>query len=442
MFLIPTQHEPQIVVSAQTVGFCPQGEVWKGSMNLTMNDSHLVRVEQLESFVESSSDMQFVGKTRKEKYVWLEKLLQRFFYKVARKKNKSIIKKYAMKMTGYSDAQMTRLLFEYCKTKHIYVPSTVNRSRFETRYTKSDIARLIETDNVHSRLSGKATKEIFRRLHEVFQDERYVRLKEISVSHLYNLRETRQYISHASTFTKTSSVRSQIGERRKPRPEGKPGYIRVDSVHQGDFDKEKGVYHINLVDEVTQFEIVCCVEKISEAFLLPVLEEALWSFPFVLHAFHSDNGSEYINHRVSEMLNKMFVEQTKSRARHSNDNALAETKNGSVIRKHMGYGHIQKQFAKDIHIFYQTHFNAYLNFHRPSGYATVITNEKGKQQKIYNLYETPYEHFKKIPDAKTHLRHGISFAQLDTFALAMDDNTCAKLMKEAKKILFKTFHTH
>ena len=404
-----------------------------------MNDSYLVTFKQLETFVSASHGMNFVGGTRAEKYAWLEKLLLRFWYRTSRKKNKSVVKSYAMKMTGYSDAQMTRLLSEYCKTKHIHVPSSVRRSRFETRYTKSDIARLIETDDVHSRLSGKATREIFRRLHEVFHDERYVRLKNISISHLYNLRETRQYVSHASIFTKTSSIRSQIGERRKPRPEGKPGYIRVDSVHQGDYDKEKGVYHINLVDEVTQFEIVCCVEGISEAFLLPVLEEALWSFPFVLRAFHSDNGSEYINYRVSEMLNKMFVEQTKSRARHSNDNALAETKNGSVIRKHMGYGHIQKQFAKDIHVFYQTHFNNYLNFHRPSGYATVMTNEKGKQQKIYNLYETPYEHFKKIPDAGTYMRHGISFDALDEIALAMNDNDCAKLMKEAKKILFKSF---
>lgn len=418
---------------------CPQFGVWKGSMNLTMNDGYFVTIQQLELFVASSGGMQFVGKTRKEKYVWLEKLLQRFFYKTSRKKNKTVVKKYVMKITGYSDAQMTRLLSEYCRTNHIRVPSTVNRNRFETTYTKSDIARLIETDTVHSRLSGKATREIFRRAHEVFHDERYVRLKNISVSHLYNLRETRQYISHASTFTKTSSVRSQIGERRKPRPEGKPGYIRVDSVHQGDYDKEKGVYHINLVDEVTQFEIVCCVEGISEAFLLPVLEEALWSFPFVLHAFHSDNGSEYINHRVSEMLNKMLVKQTKSRARHSNDNALAETKNGSIIRKHMGYGHIQKQFATDIHLFYQTHFNTYLNFHRPSGYATVITDEKGKQQKVYNLYETPYEHFKKLPGAETFLRPGISFDTLDAISLEMDDNMCAKLMKEAKKILFKSF---
>lgn len=408
-------------------------------MNLTMNDLHLVTIEQLETFVAHSEGMQFVGKTRKEKYAWLERLLQRFFYKSARKKNKSIIKRYAMKMTGYSDAQMTRLLNEYKKTNHLRVPSTVNRHRFGMVYTKNDVARLIETDNAHERLSGNATREIFRRAYEMFGDERFVRLKDISVAHIYNLRGTRQYVSQATTYTKTSSVRCQIGERRKPRPEGKPGYIRVDSVHQGDWDKEKGVYHVNLVDEVTQWEIVCCVEGISEAFLLPVLEQALCAFPFRIIVFHSDNGSEYINHRVARLLNKMMVEQTKSRARHSNDNALAECKNGSVIRKHMGYIHIPKRFAPHIHEFYTTHFNLYLNFHRPSGYATIITDKKGKQKKKYDVYETPYAHFKKIPDSQRFLCPGLSFEHLDTIAQATDDNTCAKLMQDAKKILFKSF---
>jgi hypothetical protein len=49
---------------------------------------------------------------------------------------------------------------------------------------------------------------------------------------------------------------------------GKPGYIRIDTVHQGDLDGCKGVYHINAVDEVTQIEIVVSVEKISEQYFM------------------------------------------------------------------------------------------------------------------------------------------------------------------------------
>ncbi|OYV83015.1 MAG: hypothetical protein B7Z73_16570, partial [Planctomycetia bacterium 21-64-5] len=122
-----------------------------------------------------------------------------------------------------------------------------------------------------------------------------------SVSHLYNLKKTRVYASKSLFYTKTNPVQRDIGIRRKPEPFGKPGYIRVDSVHQGDLDKEKGVYHINLVDEVTQTEYVGCVEGISEYFLLPLLDELLRMFPLHVIEFHSDNGSEYINRQVAEM---------------------------------------------------------------------------------------------------------------------------------------------
>jgi len=404
-----------------------------------MNDERLVTIKQLEAFTVAAHGLNFVGKARKDKYVWIEKILQRFWYFSTCKKNRSIIKKYAMKMTGYSDAQMTRLIKKMKKTRHIALPDSANRSSFPTRYTPKDIALLIATDNAHSRMSGKATREIFRREFGVFGNESFLRLKDISISHLYNLRGTRQYLSKAGTFTKTNPTATPIGERRKPFPAGKPGYIRVDSVHQGDLDKEKGVYHINLVDEVTQWELVGCAEGISERFLVPLLEKLLEQFPFKVISFHSDNGSEYINYVVAKLLNKLSIEQTKSRPRRSNDQALVEGKNGSVIRKHMGYIHIPRQYAERIDDFYQSVFNFYVNFHRPCGYATTFINAKGKEKKAYNLYETPYEHFKKLPDAASYLRAGATFAQLDVLAYAQSDNEYANLMQEAKYQLFKSF---
>ncbi len=153
------------------------------------------------------------------------------------------------------------------------------------------------------------------------------------------------------------------------------------------------------MDEVTQWELVGCIEVISERFLIPLLEELISQFPFRIINFHSDNGSEYINHQVAEMLNKLMVKQTKSRARHTNDNALVEGKNGSIIRKHIGYYHIPQRFASAVNQFYQEHLNIYLDYHRPCGYATVITDKKGKEKKIYNVYQTPYEYLKSLPNA-------------------------------------------
>jgi len=157
------------------------------------------------------------------------------------------------------------------------------------------------------------------RAYDIFGDARYQRLATISAAHLYNLRSQDDYRRLRQVWTKTRSVMIAIGERRAPSPNNQPGYLRVDSVHQGDQDGIKGVYHINIVDCVTQYEGVATCERISEAFLIPVLAALLKSFPFVIKGFHSDNGSEYINRDVAKLLNKLLVEeQTKSRSRHSN----------------------------------------------------------------------------------------------------------------------------
>ncbi|MHB8423728.1 MAG: integrase catalytic domain-containing protein [Gammaproteobacteria bacterium] len=187
---------------------------------------------------------------------------------------------------------------------------------------------------------GPAVKKLCERAFVVFGPPEYERLASISVSHLYNLRKSIPYARRRRHFEKTRPRQISIGERRKPGPHGPPGYIRVDTVHQGDLDGKKGVYHLNAVDEVTQFEVVCTVEKISEHYLLPILDPLLAAFPFRVPGLHSDNGSEYLNKRVAALLDKLLIEFTQSRSRQSNDNALAEGKNGAVARKLFGYGHI------------------------------------------------------------------------------------------------------
>jgi transposase InsO family protein len=200
-------------------------------------------------------------------------------------------------------------------------------------------------DSRHEDICGHAVKKLCERAYDKFEQEEYQTLANISFSHLYNLRKSSGYQKQRRVFTKTQARQVSIGERRKPQPNGRPGYIRIDTVRQGDLDKKKGVYHINAVDEVTQFELVCSVEQISECYLIPVLTQMLAAFPFVLKGFHADNGSEYINKHVCKLLKKLHIELTKSRSRHSNDNALAESKNASIVRKQFGYQYIAQKWA-------------------------------------------------------------------------------------------------
>jgi hypothetical protein len=289
-------------------------------------------------------------------------------------------------------------------------------------------------------MSGEATRRILERQWRIFKDKGFEIISHISSSHVYNLRRTKQYESHNLYVEKTRAVNANIGIRKKPRPEGKPGFIRVDSVHQGDLDKEKGVYHINLVDEVTQWEIVGCVEGISEEFLRPLLEKLLDLFPFKIIGFHSDNGSEYINHTVAYLLNKLSIEQTKSRSRRTNDNALVETKNGAVIRKYMGYAHIPKKYSRLINTFYREHMDVYLNFHRPCGFSTDTIDERGKIIKKYDIYMTPFEKLKSIKDAELYLKNSVTIAELDKIALKETDNSCALNLQKARRKLLETIH--
>lgn len=407
-------------------------------MTITMDDSHIVSIAQIREFLKLSISVKFEGVAIKEKYEWVNKVLTRFGYARLKKKERGSIRKYIMKMTGLSKSQLTRLILKKAEVGKI-LPSSKKRHTFPITYTASDIARLVETDNAHERLSGFATQEIFRRESEKFLKKDYARLCKISVAHIYNLREKRQYTSASLTYTKTQATQVSIGERRKPYPNGKPGYIRVDSVHQGDLDKEKGVYHINMVDEVTQWEIVGCVERISEQYLETLLADLIAQFPFRIINFHSDNGSEYINKTVAKLLNKLIISQTKSRSRKCNDQALVEGKNGSVIRKHMGRSHISQKNARPINEFYKDYFNVYVNYHRPSGFPTTVVDAKGKQKKKYKTYLIPYEKLKSLENATQYLREGVTIESLDELAYAESDNEYAKEMQKKKAELFKNF---
>ncbi len=196
-----------------------------------------------------------------------------------------------------------------------------------------------------------------------------------------------------------------------------------------------------MVDEVTQWEVLGCVERISERYLVPVLRELLRQYPFRIRGFHADNGSEYINRVVAKMLEKLRVEFTKSRARHTNDQALVEGKNGSVVRKQMGYMYIDQSEAEKIQAFYSNVLNEYLNYHRPCGYATTTVDRKGKIRKRYDCYLTPFEKLRSLPHPEQYLRPGITMDDLEKTAHAHSDTQYARLVQREKAKLFRSFAT-
>jgi transposase InsO family protein len=403
---------------------------------ISVHETEKLSLQQIEKFLAAAKEVRFEASERKQVYGWIERLLCQQEYTGQGRRARGLLRRYIGKMTGLSRAQLTRLVGRYVATGQVRMNGS-RRHRFPQRYTPADIELLAQVDEAHEGLSGPATRRILEREFREYGKREFARLAAISNGHLYNLRRHPRYRQRRKTYQKTRPSLVPIGERRRPDPKGRPGYLRVDTVHQGDTETDKGVYHINAVDEVTQWEIVASLERISEAYLEPVLTTMLTQFPFLIHGFHSDNGSEFINQTVAKLLNKLMIQQTKSRPRHSNDNGLAETKNGAVIRKHMGWGHIPTRHAEPIQQFYTAYLNPYLNYHRPCAQAEVEVDAKGRKRRRYRRYQTPLETLLSLPHPQQYLRPGLTLATLKRISKLRSDTEAARLMQEAKHRLFE-----
>lgn len=410
---------------------------------MKLHTQGLQTLDQLQAFIDGSQALDLEIQNRQQAYRFISETLRHFHYPRRTRAEKGLLRRYMIKVTGLSRAQVARLIQQQQRTGRLQDRRGPPAKPFRRRFTDADIRLLAELDTLHGTLSGNATRKLCERAWQLFGDTRYERLATVSHGHLYNLRHSTTYQRRRRGFDKTRPRQVSIAERRQPRPNGRPGYLRVDSVHQGDQDRTKGLYHINLVDEEVQFQYVGSVAHLAERYLVPLLEDLIAAFPFVVRGVHADNGSEYINHKVAGLLQKLNVEEfTKSRARRTNDNALVESKNGSVIRKHLGYAHIPARFAEEVNTFNRDVLSPYLNYHRPCFFPRIIEDAKGRRRKLYRYEDmmTPYEKLKTLPGAADSLRPGITFKQLDAIAMAISDNAAARQLNDARQTLFQTIN--
>ena len=408
-------------------------------MILRLDIERLRTLDEVRDFMAGSSPVDFRFVKRADAYGFVRRFLVRSRYVRLSRPDKGLVRRFLIKVTGFSRAQIARLIFQYRETGRIEDRRRGPKRPFPRRYTKADTGLLAAVDETLGGLCGAVTRRMMQRQYAVFGDVRFERLAGLSNSHLYRLRESTTYRRRRLVVVRTRSTQVQIGERRKPHPAGRPGFLRVDPVHQGDLDGEKGLYEINLVDEVTQYEFVAAVEGISERFLVPALEGSIEAFPFIIRGFHADNGSEYINHRVAALLRKLHVEEfTKSRPRRSNDNALVESKNASVVRRYLGYDHIPRHHAALVNDFLRDVLAPFLNYHRPCHFPVETTDAKGRIRKTYpfDKVTTPYLKLKSLDGPALCLRPAVTFEQLDQQALALDDLAAASAVKEALIALF------
>ena len=198
-----------------------------------MQEAEKLSLEAMAQFVEASEEIRFEGADRAQVYGWVGRVLVQQEYARQGKAARGLVRRYLEKMTGMSRAQITRLIARYTATGQVR-PTVYRRRCFPERYTRADIELLAVVDEAHETLSGPATRRILEREHQLYGKPEYARLASISVAHLYNLRHSQRYRERRLNYVRTRPTAVSIGERRKPQPQGQPGYLRLDTVHQGD----------------------------------------------------------------------------------------------------------------------------------------------------------------------------------------------------------------
>jgi hypothetical protein len=234
-------------------------------------------------------------------------------------------------------------------------------------------------------------------------------------------------------------VLNAIGQRRAP-PRRAVGFIRIDSVHQGDLDRIKG-YYVNAVDILTQWEVVACCERISEAFLLPVLEQLMAQFPFPIRGFHSDNGGEFDRRSAGgpALLGKLQAEQTKSRPRKKAVNRAGREQDAAVVRKTFGYSHIPQRIAGLINVLPE-HLNPYVNL-PPLPVCQAGDGCQGQDSQDLPARagaNAAGEARPSLPDIDKQLRCAITVQMLQQQAVQMTDLQAAEQLNAARMALFAT----
>ena len=190
-----------------------------------MKLEQLTSIEVIQQFLAGTQAVAFnVATSKQERYLWVQEVLLKHQYRKLNKPDKGTLTRYLMKVTGYSRAQIKRLIQKYMKPSRVTV-RTAHRNGFQCRYSKTDIRLLAEMDERHQQPSGAVIKKLCERACQQFGQDQYQNLAHISVSHLYNLRRSKTYQRQRCTLTKTRPKAVAIGVRRKPYPNDQPPAI-------------------------------------------------------------------------------------------------------------------------------------------------------------------------------------------------------------------------
>jgi transposase InsO family protein len=238
------------------------------------------------------------------------------------------------------------------------------------------------------------------------------------------LKEVRKAYGRSKSTTKPGGLlRSQIPVRTfADWSNVEPGFLEADCVaHCGSV--AKGIYlnTLTLTDIATGWTECLALARKTESAVATALSEAVHLLPFAIKGFDSDNGSEFINYEVVGWCVDREVTFTSSRAYKKNDQAHVEEKNGSIVRRYVGYDRYEgEQSLEQMKALYRQ-VRLFVNYFQPSMKLLSKQRVGGRITKRYEPAKTPCQRVLEtnLP-AKTKRRVEKEFLDLDPVRLLQE----------------------
>jgi hypothetical protein len=189
-----------------------------------------------------------------------------------------------------------------------------------------------------------------------------------------------------------------------------PGFMQADTVaHGGDSMQGDFVYSLTLTDILSGWTENRATWNKGAHGVLEQIKDIEQVLPFAIQGFHSDNGSEFLNHHLYRyyVKRKEPIEMTRGRPRHGNDQAHVEQKNWTHVRLLLGFGRIDNpDLVPHINELYRASalFN---NFFCTNLKLVEKTKVGSRYKRKYDEPKTPYQRLlesEHVNEAqKTHL---------------------------------------
>ena len=263
------------------------------------------------------------------------------------------------------------------------------------------------------RICGKRLRPLVRVLVEAMERHGHLRLApEVRISLLAmsaatidrSLRDVRRHVGRSSrrktppsaAIRRSVPVRTFDGWENPP-----PGFVEADLVaHSGPVTKGSFVQTLVLTDIATGWTECAPLLVREQRLLIEVLSEMRKLLPFALLGLDTDNDSVFMNETVRDYCLAAGVEFTRCRPYRKNDQAWVEQKNGSVVRRTVGYRRFEGLEAAAVLARLYGAMRLFVNFFQPSFKLAAKARDGAKVTKRYHAPATPCERL--IADARTN----------------------------------------